>query len=709
MGAITRIRQVSPYFLGFVAALFIAFMVIQDSSFTTLSQSGNSAENQEIATVNGEAIMLADYERRVRDVLELQRQQNPNQEVDDETIRQQVFDEMVNEVLRKQQAAKMGIVVTPQQLIDVMMINPPEQLQLFKDSTGRFDIKLQQELISNPDRLGELLAQQKMPDEEIQRQVQQWKQTIFQIEDNVRSMQLQQTLGATVGAAASMPSIAAAEVQYKTDNGAADVQFVALSIDRVPDNAVTVTDDEMKAYYEKNKEFYTQKRSRALKYIVFPQIASNKDTANAMKQSQRVAETLAALATPQQKDSAFSTMMSTFNGQSTDFVTVNQIDPTSVTVLSSLAQGEVFGPLNTPAGITYFRLDGRREGVNPVVRASHILLPFGTNKDSAKAEAQKLMARAKKGEDFAALAAANSKDPGSAAQGGDLSYFGKGRMVPEFENAAFGASVGDVVGPVETQFGFHIIKVTDRQTTELKFSQFVIKPSMSTATKQQIIARAQKAVDEITAGTPIDAVAKKYAVPVQETKLFTADAPVLSSRELTAWAFDNEKGASIRKDVKYYGMVVAQITETREVGIKPFEDMKEKIMLTLRQQKKLDKLAQDAKALASSFGTDTTASSTMQSGVKNNGSLTGFGGEFAATNAIFKAPVGTVTGPIRGERAWFVIKVLARTDANMQQFAKDRPAVMQNMSTRVRNQAFYAWFQALRENSEIEDLRNKRN
>ena len=132
-------------------------------------------------------------------------------------------------------------------------------------------------------------------------------------------------------------------------------------------------------------------------------------------------------------------------------------------------------------------------------------------------------------------------------------------------------------------------------------------------------------------------------------------------------------------------------------------------MLTLRQQKKLDKLAQDAKALASSFGTDTTVSTTMQSGVKNNGSLTGFGGEYAATNAIFKAPVGTVTGPIRGERAWFVVKVLARTDANMQQFAKDRPAVMQNMSTRVRNQAFYAWFQALRENSEIEDLRNKQN
>ena len=709
MGAITRIRQVSPYFLGFVAALFIAFMVIQDSSFTTISQTGNSAERQEIATVNGDVITLADYERRVRDVLELQRQQNPNQEVDDETVRQQVFDEMVNEVLRKQQAAKLGIVVTPQQLIDVMMINPPEQLQLFKDSSGRFDIKLQQELISNPDRLAELLAQQKMPDEEIQRQLQQWKQTIFQIEDNVRSMQLQQSLSATIGAAASIPSIAAAEVQYRTDNSTADVQFVALNIDRVPDAAVSVSKDELTAYYEKNKEFYTQKRSRALKYLVFPQLASAKDTINAMKQSQRVAETLAALSTPQQKDSAFSSMMPTFNGVTTDFVMVNQVDPTAVTVLSSLAQGEVFGPLNTPAGITYYRLDGRREGVNPVVRASHILLPFSTNKDSAKAEAQKLMARAKKGEDFAALAAANSKDPGSAAQGGDLSYFGKGRMVPEFENAAFGANVGDVVGPVETQFGFHIIKVTDRQTTELKFSQFVIKASMSTATKQQIIVRAQKAVDEITSGTPIDVVAKKLEVPVQETKLFTADAPVLSSRELTAWAFDSEKGAAIRKDVKYYGMVVAQVTDTREVGIKPFEDVNEKILLTLKQRKKLDKLAQDAKSLAASFGNDTTVSATTQSGVKNNGSLTGFGGEFSATNAAFTAPVGTVTGPIRGERAWFVIKVASRTDANMAQFTKDRPAVMQNMATRVRSQAFYAWFQSLRENSAIEDLRNKRN
>lgn len=709
MGAITKIRQISPYFLGSVAVLFIAFMVIQDSSCTTISSSRKSPENVEVATINGDRITLAEYERRVRDVVEAQRQQNPNQEIDDETIRQQVFDEMVNEVLRKQEAAKLGVVVTPQQIIDVMVINPPEQLQFFKDSTGRFDKRLYQELVTNPDRMGEMLAAQKAPQEEIDRQVQQWKKTLFDIEDGLRSQMLQQALASAVGASASIPSLSAAELQYKIDNSSADVQFVALSTDRVPDNAVTVSDDEIKAYYEKNKEYYLQKRSRKIKYLVFPQLPSLKDTQQAAKRSQRLAETFAALPDPVQKDSAFTAEMSTFNGVTTDYTSLSQVDPMAATVLASLNKGEVFGPLNTAAGITYFRLDDRREGVNPVVRASHILIPFGTNKDSAKAEITKLLARAKKGEDFAELARLNSKDPGSAQQGGDLNFFGKGRMVPEFENAAFGAAVGETVGPIETQFGFHIIKVTDKQSTELKYSQIVIKPTLSSATKQQTMAKAQKAADEISNGRPIDSVASSLKVPVQESPLFTNESPVLSSRELTSWAFDSEKGDVIRKDVKYYGTVVAQVSDAREVGVKPLEDMKDKIKSILMQRKKLDKLKGQAEQLAASFGADSSQGIVTQMGVKDNGTLTGFGGEYMATAKIFQTAPGSTTGAVRGERAWFVIKVLNRTDANMQQFAADRNAVMANMSNKVRNQAFYVWFQKVKDNSEIEDLRNKRN
>mgnify|MGYP001627138960 CR=1 FL=1 len=718
MGAITKIRQISPYFLAVVAVLFIAFMVIQDSSCDTINRSRKSAENVEVAIVNGDKITLAEFERRVRDVVDMQRQQDPNREVDDEAIRQQVYDEMVNELLRKQQAAKLGLVVTPQEIIDVMVINPPQQLQFFKDSTGRFDKALYQELVTNPDRMGELLAARKAPQDDIDREVAQWKKTLFEIEDGLRSQMLQQALSSTVGAAASIPSIAAAQTQYRIDNSSADIQFVALPTTLVPDASVTVSDAEISDYYEKNKQFYMQKKSRGLKFIVFPQVPSKKDSTNAATRSARLAEELGSLATLEQKDSAFNVAMTTFSGTSTDFVSYNDVDPMAGTVLSSLAVGEVFGPLTTPAGITYMRLDNRREGVNTTVRASHILIPFGANKDSAKAEAVKLTARAKK-EDFAELARINSKDPGSAQQGGDLGYFGKGRMVPEFESAAFGASEGEVVGPIETQFGFHIIKVTDRQTVELKFSQIVIKPTLSTATKQQTMAAAQKAVDEISNGTPIDSVAARLSLPVQTSQLFTQESPVLSSRDLTAWAFESDRGAVTRKDVKYYGTVVAQVSETRETGIKPLDDVKEKIRSILLQRKKLDALKSKAEQVASAVKAsgaieqattvDPSLSVVLQNGVRDNGSLSGYGGEFAATASVFKTAAGSATGAVRGERAWFVIKVQARSDADMTMFAKDRPAALQNQSARVRGNAFYAWFQKVRENAEIEDLRNQRN
>jgi peptidyl-prolyl cis-trans isomerase C len=101
------------------------------------------------------------------------------------------------------------------------------------------------------------------------------------------------------------------------------------------------------------------------------------------------------------------------------------------------------------------------------VRASHILLKLDQNaaadeKAKTLAKARELSAKARAGADFAALAKANSAD-GSAAMGGDLGFFPRGRMVPEFEAAAFSLKVGQVSQPVLSQFGYHVIKVTERK------------------------------------------------------------------------------------------------------------------------------------------------------------------------------------------------------------------------------------------------------
>jgi peptidyl-prolyl cis-trans isomerase D len=99
------------------------------------------------------------------------------------------------------------------------------------------------------------------------------------------------------------------------------------------------------------------------------------------------------------------------------------------------------------------------------VRARHILLQVGSERTDQQAEEQMLAIRGRldAGEDFAALATELSDDPGSKTQGGDLGFFGRGQMIDEFEEAAFNAQPGEVVGPVKTNFGYHLIRVEERR------------------------------------------------------------------------------------------------------------------------------------------------------------------------------------------------------------------------------------------------------
>lgn len=127
-------------------------------------------------------------------------------------------------------------------------------------------------------------------------------------------------------------------------------------------------------------------------------------------------------------------------------------------LLYEAVQRAVAGPIELgQAELEAYFADHKADySVEEQVKASHILV-------ATREEAQEILDRLAAGEDFAELAKARSKDPGSAARGGDLGWFGRGAMVPAFEEAAFALGVGETSGIVETQFGFHIIRVTDRR------------------------------------------------------------------------------------------------------------------------------------------------------------------------------------------------------------------------------------------------------
>ncbi len=109
-----------------------------------------------------------------------------------------------------------------------------------------------------------------------------------------------------------------------------------------------------------------------------------------------------------------------------------------------------------------------------MVRASHILINKMGSDEKNHEEAMKLYDQLTKGADFAKLAKEYSSDPGSAIKGGDLGWFGKGMMVPEFEKAAFNGRVGVVQKPIKTTYGYHIIKVTGKSNKKYAIEKLTL-------------------------------------------------------------------------------------------------------------------------------------------------------------------------------------------------------------------------------------------
>jgi peptidyl-prolyl cis-trans isomerase C len=139
-----------------------------------------------------------------------------------------------------------------------------------------------------------------------------------------------------------------------------------------------------------------------------------------------------------------------------------------------LVDGEVAAKIAVkPEAVTdFYQKNQDKFQQGPRVRASHILIGIPQNADvaakqQAKTKADALLKDLKGGKDFAAAAKENSQDPGSAPNGGDLGYFEKGQMVPPFEQAAFALKAGEMSEVVETQFGYHIIKVAEKQDSRI--------------------------------------------------------------------------------------------------------------------------------------------------------------------------------------------------------------------------------------------------
>lgn len=226
-------------------------------------------------------------------------------------------------------------------------------------------------------------------------------------------------------------------------------------------------------------------------------------------------------------------------------------------------------------------------------RASHILIAFGANKDpaakaAAKKKIQDILAEVKKSPDkFDALAKKYSQDPGSAEKGGDLGFVKRGLMVKPFEDALFSMSPGSISEPVETEFGYHIIKLTEVKGAAQSFDQ-VKGQIRAELMYQKALAKFSETADSFSnevyeQSVSLDPAAKDFNLQVQKSDWLSRDdaAKFFKSDKLANEIFSDE----VRKDKRNTEaveaspntLVAARVTDARAASIKPFEEVKANI------------------------------------------------------------------------------------------------------------------------------------
>ena len=234
-------------------------------------------------------------------------------------------------------------------------------------------------------------------------------------------------------------------------------------------------------------------------------------------------------------------------------------------------------------------------------KASHILVKIPSDASdeavaAAKKKAEDILARIRKGEDFAALAKAESDDPGSAKQGGDLGFFGKGVMDPAFEEAAFALKKGEVSEPVRSSFGFHIIKLEDISGGTVKSFDEVkagIKKEIQVERAEQKYYDMAEQLANLTYEHPesLSIAAEQLELPIKTSPFFTRNGgPGISAdpKVVTA-AFGEEVLArgnnSETIELGRNHMVVLRLKEHQPEEQRPLEEVKSGIVTALKSDK----------------------------------------------------------------------------------------------------------------------------
>lgn len=697
MGIINRLRDRMGIVLVIVIGLALVSFLLTD--FLGQGQFMGGGQDRTVGEIDGVEI---DYDMYQRQIEELRREYilrtgTPPTENYMFTLRNQAWDYLIVKHAFGNQYQKAGLTVSAEEQVDMVQGNniyPAVRQSFTNPETGEFNrnmiVQYLQQLSQDPNAAA------------------QWQVFEKQIID-ARSREKFDLLASE---SLFVPGLQA-ERYYVEQNRQVDANFLYFPYSSINDSLVSVTTSELEKYIEEHKEEFKTESQRSIRYISVPITPSSSDSVAFFEEMDRVLADF----TTTPNDSAYARINST----APDFFGTYSVGSIPADIKdSSLIEGKIYGPFINDPDYTYYKVSKQVEDTVLSARASHILFRTTGNAsedDSLKREAERILRLARAGGDFAELAQEYSADP-SSANGGDLGWFTTGQMVAPFENAVFERStVGVVNRVVESQFGYHIIKVTEPATPEAyKIAKLTMDIYASDNTRDEAFRKAGKFAASVENFNQFEEEAKLQGLDVRVAAALTANQREIrglaDSREVVRWAFNTEELEKVSDvfelDEAY---VVAVLTEIVEEGTSPLDEVRARVQLKVRNEKKAviikEKIAsiqaETLQEMADAYGTGARVEEATNLRLTAV-SVPGIGLAPAAIGAIFALEEGERSEPIDEEGGIIIAEVTAVKEAVAME---DYTASANQKLNQLKQRASFAASEAIREEANIKDQRYK--
>jgi len=697
MAVLQKIRQRSLLLILVIGFCLLAF-IIGD----LFNNGGFKSSPKDVGSVNGKDIPFEDFRIKVSN-LEKSGQQGmtPTQAVN------RVWDQEVSIALLTAEFDKLGLIASEKHILEVFKNDQNIGQNPMFQTKGVFDLaKFKEYFKSNPEQAQYLKDREKDADINAKYQIYN-----------------------TLVKAGVYTTETEGKLKYEMEANKVTFDYVAALFSTVKDSDVKVTDAEIVDFMKKNEKKYKADETREIEYVLIEDKASPEDenevktTVNSLltgrvvyNQATAKNDTLPGFRETT-NDAEFVNENSDIPYDST-YVAKKDLPAEHAEQLFNLPQGQIYGPYMRGPYYCLSKSLGRKAGVN--AKASHILISYeGTQvpnkkekrtKEQAKAKAESLLAQVQANPSSFLMLALTNSDDSSAQQGGDLGYFSQGQMVKPFNDFVFNNPVGKI-GLVETDFGFHIINITDKQdAVRLATIAQKIEPSDATSDKTY-----QKAVK-----FEMDANEKDFEKVAKEAKL-TVNPPVKAKamdenfgsvgnqRQIVRWAFESgtKVGEVKRFEIANVGNIIAKLKKVNEEGLTPVEDARPGIEPILKNKKKAEILkakmkgnSLDAVAKASGSAVQQALDITLE-----NANLPNVGQEKKVVGTAFSTAVNKISAPIEGNSGVYVVQTKVITKAPVLKSHADYIAKVKSQVSGYSGRVI----PALKDEAEIEDNRIKFN